>query len=91
MTRFPQRYRVLQLALERLGRGFTRWDAANDVACFELASRIGELEAEGVEFNRETEAIRNRYGDTVRHMRYDLAYAPPSLVAHVTLRKEQEA
>jgi hypothetical protein len=79
-----QRYRVLRLAIEtgREDLGFTRWDAASLVGCFELASRIGELESEGVRFERTSETLRNRYGDRVRVMTYRLAECPPSLAAY---------
>ena len=85
--KFLQRYRVLQLAIQRKGLGFSRWDAANEVGCFELASRIGELEAEGVEFTRRRYTALNRYGDRVRGVTYDLHYCPPVIAAHIaTLR-----
>lgn len=83
MTRFFQRYRVLRLAMERKDAGFTRWDAANDVGCFELAARIGELEAEGVRFERRAHTFKNRYGDRVHGTTYALTECPPALAAHI--------
>lgn len=81
MRSMPQRYRVLQLALA-WPEGFTRWEAAMEVGCFELASRIGELEAEGVRFDRRAVTDRNRYGDRVRMTVYTLTDCPPVLRAH---------
>lgn len=74
--RILQRHRILQLAIERGDEGFTRRDAAYDVGCYELASRIGELEAEGVTFKRAPESARNRWGDMVSYVRYRYAGAP---------------
>ena len=81
MKRVPQRYRVLQLALQRGQDGFTRGHAAYEVGCYELASRIGELEAEGVEFHREPESGKNRFGDPTHWVRYRVRYCPPVLLA----------
>lgn len=89
VTRVPQRYRVLQLALTS-PTGFTRQDAAVDVGCYELASRIGELEAEGVEFERITHTDYNRYNDPVRVMVYRLRYCPPVLAAHLSTGGQHE-
>lgn len=75
----PQRYRVLQYIAE-MG-SITRLSAANHVGCFELASRIGELEAEGCVFLRYRNVTKNRYGDTVRFMRYQIDTAPAELLA----------
>lgn len=73
-----QRHRVLALAHDRaqVGEGFTRMDSAWVIGCFELASRIGELEAEGCHFDRENIRVQNRYGDLVRATRYTLTHAP---------------
>ena len=71
MAKITQRERVLNY-ITAYG-SITRLDAANAIGCFELASRIGELESEGHRFNRQTECSRNRYGDKVHYTRYTLA------------------
>lgn len=76
MKRPLQRHRVLQYAIARGAEGFTRRDAAYYVGCYELASRIGELEAEGVTFKRASESGRNMWGDPVRWTRYEYVSAP---------------
>jgi hypothetical protein len=60
------------LAYVKDNGSITRLQAANDIGCFELASRIGELEAEGLEFVRERLSGRNRYGDKVHWTKYSL-------------------
>ena len=82
-ARPTQRLRVLQLALQRGNDGFTRWDAATEVGCFELASRIGELEAEGVTFHRHKHTARNRWGDKITVMTYRLTHAPQPILDHL--------
>lgn len=64
--------RVLQLAHQRGQTGFTRYDAVFSISCFELSSRIGELEAKGWTFNRKRESSKNQFGDKVRYTRYSL-------------------
>lgn len=59
--------------------GFTRRDAAIVVGCYELASRIGELEKEGAEFEKVRHMERNRYGDPTHYMVYRLRHCPPEL------------
>lgn len=71
-----QRDRILRLAHVNSDTGFTRREAAMTVGCYELASRIGELEAEGVVFEREREVTQNAFGDPVRYTRYRLKSAP---------------
>ena len=85
-----QRERVLLLAADRQYAGFTRLDAVQFVGCFELASRIGELEADGCTFARQTETVATRYGALTHATRYRLTYAPPSLVAHARARVAAE-
>lgn len=85
----PQRYRVLQYARHVGTKGFTRLDIATEVGCYELASRIGELEAEGVTFTRERFTGQNRYGDRVPVMRYRLLYLPINVLE--TLRTRLQA
>lgn len=79
MTRRTQRDRVFQLMYERGENGITRQDAALEVGCYELASRIGELEAEGAVIHRSHGTGTNRYGDPVRFTRYTLIQAPVTL------------
>ena len=79
MTRRLQRDRVFQLMYERGENGITRQDAAAEIGCFELASRIGELEAEGAVVHRSKGTGQNRYGDPVRYTRYVLMAAPSPL------------
>ena len=74
-----QRYRILRLAVERQSEGFTRADAAIEVGCYELASRIGELEAEGVVFKKQNERVTTRYGGRTTVTRYTLVDAPKEL------------
>ena len=50
MARITQKDRVLQY-IKKHG-SITRLKAANDIGCFELASRIGELEDDGFKFVR---------------------------------------
>lgn len=84
MTRIPQRYRLLQFAMERGWYGFTRADAMTFLGVTELAARIGELERENVSFSREAIHDWNRYGDPVRYTRYRLAHCPKGLEERVT-------
>lgn len=65
-----QRDRVLQFIKEY---GFiTRLLAATQVGCYELSSRIGELEADGYKFSRTTKTNLNRYGDKIHYTEYRL-------------------
>lgn len=70
MTKINQADRVLQFIKEN--GSITRLQAANEVGAFELASRIGELEDKGYSFTRDPIKVKNRYGDSVRIMRYSL-------------------
>lgn len=79
MTRRTQRDRVFQLMFERGENGITRADAAVEIGCYELSSRIGELEAEGAKIHRSQGTGYNRYGDPVRFTRYTLLAAPSPL------------
>lgn len=79
----PQRYRVLLLAADTVHDGFTRADAAKEAGCYELASRIGELEAEGVVFGRTRERVQTRYGGNTTVVRYRLRTVPKAVVERV--------
>ncbi len=50
----------------------SRFEAFAELGIVELASRIGELERDGVRLRRETERRTNRYEDEVRYTRYHL-------------------
>lgn len=78
MKRISQKFRILHMAANS-PTGFTRSDAAIEVGCYELASRIGELEAEGVEFEKVRMSSRNRYGDPTHYVVYRLRYCPTEL------------
>ena len=68
--KITQRQRVLDYVKKH--RSITRREAAIEIGCFELASRIGELEAEGHKFERERVTTKNRYGDKIPITRYTL-------------------
>ena len=74
MAKITQRERVLQY-MEQYG-SITRLQAAMDLGCFELASRIGELEDMSYRFNKETVTSKNRYGDTVHYKKYSIFSRP---------------
>lgn len=84
--RVKQRYRVLALAHSQGAAGINRALAATEIGCYELASRIGELEAEGVAFQRTSVTSTNVFGDPVHYTRYVLTYVPPALVDEYGLR-----
>ena len=68
-----QRDRVLSY-IQEFG-SISRREGFMDLGIVELSSRIGELEAMGYQFNRETETSKNRYGDSVSYTRYSLKEA----------------
>lgn len=65
-----QRERVLDY-LKTEG-SITRLQAAMDIGCFELSSRIGELEALGHKIKRTRITVLNRYGDKCSVAKYTL-------------------
>lgn len=65
-----QRDRVLQY-INEFG-SITRNDAAIQLGCHELSSRIGELESMGYQFTKTLEKGKNRYGDHTHWTRYRL-------------------
>ena len=71
--KITQRDRVL-MYIEEFG-SISRRESFVDLGVVELSSRIGELEAMGYRFNRETETSKNRYGDSVSYTRYSLREA----------------
>lgn len=46
------------------------WEAFRDLGITRLASRICDLENEGVQIVRKREAVKNRYGETTYITRY---------------------
>lgn len=70
MTRISQADRIIQFIKEH--GSITRLQAANEIGAFELSARIVELEREGYIFLKEPIKVKNRYGDTVRIIRYSL-------------------
>jgi hypothetical protein len=75
-----QRERLLRYAAWQGELGFTRLDAVREVGVFELAARIGELEAAGHRFKRKRETVPTRWGGNVRVTRY-LYQGEPEVVA----------
>lgn len=66
-----QARRIAQLMVEV---GYvTRLSAVAEVGCFELAARIIDIERGGITVNRERRTRKNRFGDTVRFIRYTIA------------------
>lgn len=51
----------------------TPMDAFRDLGITKLATRISEMTRNGQAVSRNMETSRNRYGETVRYMRYRLA------------------
>lgn len=80
-----QRDRVLQL-LDKRKLGVSRIDAVRDIGTFELASRIGELEALGCTIERARFTGRNRFGDPVRGVLYILRHVPADVLADAKAR-----
>lgn len=48
----------------------TPYQAFTDLGITKLATRIGELQKQGYAFNKTWETKKNRFGKTVRYMRY---------------------
>jgi hypothetical protein len=51
----------------------TPMDAIHEFGCTKLATRVSELIREGYEIEKQTVTDKNRWGQTVRYMRYRLA------------------
>ena len=58
--------------LEQFG-SITPMDAFRDLGITKLATRISEMTEKGYTFRKVMEESKNRYGETVRYMRYYLA------------------
>ena len=48
------------------------WEAFRDLGITRLASRICDIEADGIQVKRTREAVKNRYGETTYITRYSL-------------------
>ena len=57
--------------MERRG-SITPMDAFTDLGITKLATRIGEMKRAGINIIQNIETGKNRFGDTVRYMRYGL-------------------
>ena len=55
--------------IDRFG-SITPVEAFNDLGIMRLASRICDLEKQGISINRKMEITKNRYGENVHYMRY---------------------
>lgn len=66
-----QRDRVIQYLRDE--GSITRAEAFTELGIVELPARICELERMGYAFKKTTVKKRNRYGDPIRFMRYELA------------------
>ena len=45
-------------------------EAFTDLGITKLATRISEMSSEGIQFTKERESTKNRYGENVSYMRY---------------------
>jgi hypothetical protein len=70
MAKVTQKDRVLQYLKDE--GSITRLQAATELGCFELSSRIGELEAQGIKVKHERITVLNRYGDKCSVAKYTL-------------------
>lgn len=57
--------------MEKFG-SITPMEAFTDLGITKLATRISEMTASGMEFNKKMETSTNRYGQKVHYMRYSL-------------------
>lgn len=53
-------------------RSISPMEAFRDLGETKLSTRIGEMRRRGIEIDQAEEQGKNRYGDTVRYMRYSL-------------------
>lgn len=47
-------------------------EAFSDLGITKLATRISEMRKDGIEFEQKWECSKNRYGQSVRYMRYSM-------------------
>lgn len=64
---------ILKVLESRRSKGLTPFEAINLLGCTKLATRIGELIADGVKIKKEMVDVKTRNGNA-RVMRYWLAY-----------------
>lgn len=57
--------------IEKYG-SITPYEAFADLGITKLATRISEMTAQGMEFDKKMETSKNRYGQDVHYMRYSL-------------------
>ena len=57
--------------IEKYG-SITPYEAFADLGITKLATRISEMTAQGMEFDKVVETSKNRYGQNVHYMRYSL-------------------
>ena len=57
--------------IEKYG-SITPYEAFADLGITKLATRISEMTAQGMEFDKKMETSKNRYGQEVHYMRYSL-------------------
>ena len=69
-----QRTQILDY-MERFG-SISPMEAFADLGITKLATRISEMKAEGYEFHSEYMTNKNRFGKSVRYMRYWLEKRP---------------
>ena len=65
-----QHQRIIQY-MQDFG-SITPMEAFSELGITKLATRIGEIAQRGHGISREMETAKNRYGETVRYMRYRL-------------------
>lgn len=57
--------------LEQFG-SITPMEAFRDLGITKLATRISEMRADGIEFEKEYVTSKNRFGESVTYMKYSL-------------------
>lgn len=55
--------------IDRFG-SISPMEAFSDLGITKLSTRIGEMRRDGLDFSQEWETRKNRYGESVRYMRY---------------------
>lgn len=71
-----QQSRLLEWLRNPFKGHVTRAEAASELGIFELAFRIGELEARGFRVRRERVEVQNRWLETCHVTRYSLEFDP---------------
>ena len=70
MEKISQKQRTLNY-IQDFG-SITSLEAFKDLGCTRLSAQIYLLKKDGYKFKKEKEAVKNRWGDTVRYDRYFL-------------------